>query len=82
MKIERIEEYDERFEKDIIDQHGAYVINDETYAFQVLDRDTCRVTFSNINYLNEAIEEYRFFGGHESQSVACRQATMKMRQRY
>ena len=34
MKIERIEEYDERFEKDIIDQHGAYVINDETYAFQ------------------------------------------------
>ena len=66
MKIERIEEYDERFEKDIIDQHGAYVINDETYAFQVLDRDTCRVTFSNINDLNEAIEEYRFFGGHIS----------------
>ena len=63
MKIERIEEYDERFEKNIIDQHGAYVINHETYAFQVLDRDTCRVTFSNINYLNEAIEEYRFFGG-------------------
>ena len=69
MKIERIEEYDERFEKNIIDQHGAYDPSDtdETYAFQVLDRDTCRVTFSNRNDLNEAIEEYRFFGGHESQ---------------
>lgn len=82
MKIERIEEYDERFEKSVIDQHGAYVINHETYAFQVLDRDTCRVTFSNRNDLNEAIEEYRFFGGDESQSVAFRQATMKMIQRY
>lgn len=66
MKIERIEEYDERFEKSIIDQHGAYVINDETYAFQVLDQNTCRVTFSNINYLNEAMEEFRFFAGHVS----------------
>ena len=61
MKIERIEEYDERFEKSVIDQHGAYVINHETYAFQVLDRDTCRVSFSNINYLNEVIEGISFF---------------------
>lgn len=40
---------------------GRYLKIYETYAFQVLDRDTCRVSFSNINYLNEVIEGISFF---------------------
>lgn len=66
MKIERIEAYDERFEKRIVDQHGAICVNDEAYSFEVIDGDTCRVFFTKDTYLKEAVEEYRFYAGHIS----------------
>lgn len=66
MKIERINSYtDPRFDKDILLQHGAFVLEGSIpCSFSITGRTTARVDCPEDMDLTEAIEEYRFYTPH------------------
>lgn len=66
MKIERINSYtDPRFDKDILLQHGAFVLEESIpCSFAITGRTTARIDCPEDIDLTEAIEEYRFYTPH------------------
>ena len=65
-KIKRISSYsDTRFDKEVLFQHGAYLVDDEhKCAFRVIDENTAVVDSDNVVNLDEVIDEFRFYTEH------------------
>ncbi len=64
--IKRIDSYnDSRFSRKVLNQHGAYTVNNVPCSFEVISKDEAIVDYSD-RYLDEAIELFRFYTGHVS----------------
>lgn len=64
--IQRINIYeDDRFDKDILRQHGAFII-DEKYkcSFRIINKDSAIVFYDKEIDLNKLIDEFRFYAEH------------------
>lgn len=68
ISIERINSYeDQRFSKNILLQHGAFVINEDfLYEIEIVDKDSAIVYGDNRRYFKEVIEEFHFYAEHIS----------------
>ncbi|WP_346940500.1 hypothetical protein [uncultured Clostridium sp.] len=65
-KIQRINSYeDDRFDKDILNQHGAFIV-DEKYkcSFKIINRDSAIVFFDKEIDVFQLIDEFRFYSEH------------------
>ncbi|WP_373898544.1 hypothetical protein ACER0A_006365 [Haloimpatiens sp. FM7315] len=65
-KIQRINTYeDDRFEKDILKQHGAFVIDGKyKCSFRIINKDSSMVFFDREIDVLELIDEFRFYSEH------------------
>lgn len=68
IKIKRINSYeDSRFSKNILLQHGAFVLNEEfLYEIEILNENSAIIYGENKNYYEKVIEEFRFYSEHIS----------------
>ena len=65
MDIKRIDGYsDERFSKTVLDQHGAYLIDDEPYEIEIICENAALVRGRNPSAYEELIEYFRFHAPH------------------
>lgn len=66
MEIKRINTYDDpRFDKEILLQHGAYLLDNEIpCSFRVTGRKSAEILCPEALDLTEAIEEFRFYTPH------------------
>lgn len=65
-KIQRVNSYeDDRFEKDILNQHGAFIV-DEKYkcSFKIINKDSAIVLFDKEVDVFQLIDEFRFYSEH------------------
>lgn len=65
-KIQRVNTYeDERFYKDILRQHGAFIV-DEKYkcSFRIIGKDSASVFFDKEIDVYELLDEFRFYAEH------------------
>lgn len=65
-KIQRVNTYeDDRFDKDVLRQHGAFVV-DEKYkcSFRIIDKDSAIVCFDKKIDVYELIDKFRFYAEH------------------
>ncbi|QSX06906.1 hypothetical protein JYG23_05525 [Sedimentibacter sp. zth1] len=66
MKIQRVDVYDDnRFNKQILKQHGAYLI-DRKYPceFLITGKDSAIIYYNDYSYIDKIIEEFRFYSRH------------------
>ena len=67
MDIKRIDGYsDERFSKTVLDQHGAYLIEDEPYEIEIIGENAALVRGKDPSAYEELIEYFRFHAPHIS----------------
>ncbi|MBR5949011.1 MAG: hypothetical protein IKZ82_10290 [Clostridia bacterium] len=67
MDIKRIDGYtDNRFSKTVLDQHGAYLIEDEPYEIEVIGETEASVRGKDPSCYEELIEYFRFHAPHIS----------------
>ena len=65
MEIRRIDEYqDDRFSQKILFQHGAYLIDDEPYEIEIINKDSAVVRGMDAAFFHELIEYFRFHAPH------------------
>lgn len=65
MRIQRIDSYrDERFSQRVLDQHGAYLVDGEPYAFEISGPDCAILHGADPAVFPELIEEFRFHAPH------------------
>ena len=63
--IERINSYeDDRFEKCILYQHGAFLVDGIPCSFEITSTDSAIITTENDISLDEVIEEFRYYAEH------------------
>lgn len=64
--IQRIDNYeDNRFDKDILRQHGAFIIDGKyKCSFRIINKDSAIVFFDKEINLNKLIDEFRFYAEH------------------
>lgn len=64
--IQRIDTYeDHRFDKDILRQHGAFIIDGKyKCSFRIINKDSAIVFFDKEVDLNKLIDEFRFYAEH------------------
>lgn len=64
--IQRIDNYeDDRFDKDILRQHGAFIIDGKyKCSFRIINKDSAIVFFDKEINLNKLIDEFRFYSEH------------------
>ncbi|MCR5254633.1 MAG: hypothetical protein K6D96_01755 [Acetatifactor sp.] len=61
MEITRINSYDDkRFSQIVLNQHGAYLVDDEPYEIEIVSKDTAIVRGNNPSAYEELIEEFRY----------------------
>lgn len=61
MEITRINSYDDkRFSQIVLNQHGAYLVDDEPYEIEIVSKDTANVRGNNPSAYEELIEEFRY----------------------
>lgn len=61
MKIRRIDSYaDDRFPKEILFQHGAYLVDDEPYEVEIVTPEEAIVRGKDPAAFSQLIEEFRF----------------------
>jgi hypothetical protein len=65
-KIQRINTYeDERFDKDILRQHGAFIVDGKyKCSFKIIDKASAIVFFDKEIDIFELIHEFRFYAEH------------------
>lgn len=65
-KIERINSYtDERFDPEILKQHGAFVVNGSSLCeFRITGRNCAVVNWNGMIDLDKVIQEFRFYAEH------------------
>lgn len=63
--IQRIDSYrDSRFDQEILDQHGCFVVNDKfPYQIKIISKDSALIK-GDEKYYNEVINDFRFFAEH------------------
>ena len=65
MHITRIDNYnDDRFSKTVLNQHGAYIIDNEPYQVQVVSSTSATVLGKDPSKFKALIEEFRFHAPH------------------
>ena len=65
MNIKRIDNYtDNRFSKTALNQHGAYLIDNEPYQVEITDSSSAVVCGENPAVFKKLIEEFRFHAPH------------------
>lgn len=70
MEIHRIENIgNPRFDRHTLIRHGAYEVENCCCSFVISDKTTAQVFFDNPAYLDEVIDEFRFYAGHISRFV-------------
>lgn len=65
-KIQRINSYeDDRFDKDILNQHGAFIV-DEKYkcSFKIINKDSAIILFDKEIDVFQLMDEFRFYSEH------------------
>ncbi|MCM1050125.1 MAG: hypothetical protein NC433_17055 [Clostridiales bacterium] len=67
MEIQRINEYtDERFEAEVLQQHGAFLVDGQPCAFKILDENSAKVYYHDYTDMEEILDTFRFYTGHIS----------------
>ena len=67
MDITRIDSYtDSRFSKNVLNQHGAYLVDDEPYQIEITDSNSAVIQGKNPAVYKPLIEEFRFHAPHIS----------------
>lgn len=67
MEIQRINEYvDERFDPEILRQHGAFLVDGCPCSFRILDGHSARVYYHDYSDMEEILDTFRFYAGHIS----------------
>lgn len=65
MNIKRIDSYtDNRFSKTVLNQHGAYLIDNKPYEIEIISLDSAIVRGVDTEIYNDLIEEFRFHAPH------------------
>lgn len=65
MFVERVNDYtDERFEKDVLNQHGAFLIHDRPYSVKIVSLHTAVITGEDKNLFETVIETFRYYAEH------------------
>ncbi len=65
MNIKRIDNYtDNRFSKAVLNQHGAYLIDNEPYQIEITDLSSAVICGENPAVFKTLIEEFRFHAPH------------------
>ena len=65
MNITRIDSYyDNRFSQNVLNQHGAYVIEDEPYEIEIISKDSAVIRGKEPSLYAELIEQFRFHAPH------------------
>ncbi len=65
LEITRINSYDDkRFSIIVLNQHGAYFIDNEPYEIEIVSKDTAIVRGNNPSAYEELIEEFRYHAPH------------------
>ena len=65
MDITRIDSYyDNRFSQNVLNQHGAYVIEDEPYEIEIISKDSAVIRGKEPSLYAELIEQFRFHAPH------------------
>lgn len=63
--IKRIDKYkDDRFSKEVLYQHGAFLIDDRPYEVKIISKDEAIVCGEDPDKYSDLIEEFRFFSPH------------------
>lgn len=63
--IERINHYDDdRFSKNVLYQHGAFLANGKPYEVEVTDRQSAVIRGEDARLYPEIIDTFRFYAGH------------------
>lgn len=67
MEIQRINEYaDERFDPEILRQHGAFLVDGCPCSFRILDGHSARVYYHDYSDMEDILDTFRFYTGHIS----------------
>lgn len=65
MKIKRIDNYtNELFSQIVLNQRGAFLVNDEPYEVEIISNDSAIVRGKNSNFFEKIIEEFRYYSPH------------------
>lgn len=65
LEITRINSYDDkRFSQIVLNQHGAYLVDDEPCEIEIVSKDTALVSGKNPSVHEELIEEFRYHAPH------------------
>ena len=65
MFVERVNDYtDERFEKDVLNQHGAFLIHGRPYSVKIVSLHTAVITGEDKNLFETVIETFRYYAEH------------------
>ena len=63
--ITRINAYaDKRFSQTVLNQHGAYIVDDEPYEIEIISNNIAVVRGKNRSAYEELIEEFRYHAPH------------------
>ena len=67
MDIQRIDSYnDPRFPREVLDQHGAFLVGGVPWAFRVISGYEAEISTENLNpeALEKAVDNFRFYAEH------------------
>lgn len=65
MDIQRVDSYDDdRFEKEVLRQHGAYVVNGKPCSFSINGRDSAIMIWHGEGRVEPIIDDFRFYAEH------------------
>lgn len=65
MDIQRVDSYDDdRFEKEVLRQHGAYVVNGKPCSFRITGRDSAIMIWHGEGRVESIIDDFRFYAEH------------------
>ena len=65
MFVERVnDDTDERFEKDVLNQHGAFLIHGRPYSVKIVSLHTAVITGEDKNLFETVIETFRYYAEH------------------
>ncbi len=68
MEIQRINEYvDERFDQEVLRQHGAFLVDGHPCSFRIVDGHSAKVYYHDYTDMEEILDTFRFYAGHISQ---------------
>ncbi len=65
MDIQRVDSYDDdRFDREVLRQHGAYVVNGKPCSFRITGRDSAIVIWHGEGRVEPIIDDFRFYAEH------------------